>query len=282
MEKGDRIIVSSKVSIFHYQWCKGVIVGEWGEHRRLRRFDVKLDDGRKVWFDEDEIEKELTEKQQEIFEKAKTAWEERVGKGNVDEEGLKRIIIIADTHNDGLKRISPIGSDKVHLVPMEEERINSLDENEKVLLLKLLMEDIRGNWGFDVVERIELIKALTTSITTLPKGLLNAIRYNAETFDGEFNDGRIFRDGHLELSEEIIEKIGLPKEMKAGVSGNMAKMLGAREVNEGNEYYGTYSEVASFCKLPDEIRGRSELFTELSEYLTFPENRFEDYEGEKG
>lgn len=163
---------------------------------------------------------------------------------------------------------------------MEEEKINRLDENEKVLLLKLLMEDIRGNWGFDAVERIEMIKTLTTSIT-LPKGLLNAIRYNAETFDGKFNDGRIFRDGHLELSEELIEKIGLPKEMKAGVSGNMAKMLGAREVNEGNEYYGTYNEVASFCKLPDEIRGRSELFTELSEYLTYPENRFEDLEGEK-
>jgi len=165
---------------------------------------------------------------------------------------------------------------------MEEERINRLDENEKVLLLKLLMEDIRGNWGYDTMKRIELINVLTTSITTLPKGLLNAIRYNAETFDGEFNDGRIFRDGQLELSEETIEKMGLPKEMKAGVSGNIAKMLGGRKVNEGNEYYGTYSEVASFCKLPDRIRGRSELFIELSEYLTFPENRFEDYEEEEG
>jgi len=163
---------------------------------------------------------------------------------------------------------------------MEETKINSLDENEKVLLLKLLMEDLRGNWGFDTLERVELIKTLTTSITTLPKGLLNAILHNAETFDGEFNDGRIFRDGQLELPEEIIEKLDLPGEMKAGVSGNLAKMLGAREVNEGNEFYGTYSEVATFCKLPDRIHGRSELFVELSEYLTFPENRFEDYEEE--
>ena len=68
--------------------------------------------------------------------------------------------------------------------------------------------------------------------------------------------------------------------MKTGVSGNLAKMLGAREVNEGNKYYGTYSEVASFCKLPDRISGRSGLFTELCEYLTYPEYRFEDYEEE--
>lgn len=126
IEKGDRIVVSSKVSIFHYQGCKGVIVGEWKERVHLRRFDVKLDDGRKVWFDEDEIEKELTEKQQGIFEKVKAAWEERVGKGNVDEEGLKRIIIVADTDKDSLKRVSLIGSDKVHLVPIEEIILNGL------------------------------------------------------------------------------------------------------------------------------------------------------------
>ena len=126
MEKGDRIVVSSKVSIFHYQGCKGVIVGEWGKHRRLRRFDVKLDDGRKVWFNEDEIGAELTEKQQEIFEKVKAAWGERVGKGNVDEDGLKRIITIADIDNDGLKRVSLIGSDKVHLVPIEDIILNGL------------------------------------------------------------------------------------------------------------------------------------------------------------
>lgn len=127
MEEGDRIVVSSKVTIFHYQGCKGVIVNERKERPRgLRRFDVKLDDGRGVWFDEDEIEKELTEKQQGIFEKVKSAWEERVGKGNVDEEGLRRIIIVADTDKDGLKRISLIGSDKVHLVPIEEIILNGL------------------------------------------------------------------------------------------------------------------------------------------------------------
>ena len=69
---------------------------------------------------------ELTEKQQEIFEKVKAAWEERVGKGNVDEEGLKRIIIVADTDKDGLKRVSLMGSDKVHLVPIEAIILNGL------------------------------------------------------------------------------------------------------------------------------------------------------------
>ena len=73
---------------------------------------------------------ELTEKQQEIFEKVKATWEERGGKGNVDEERLKRIIIVADTDKDGLKRISLIGSDKIHLVPIEEIILNGLKSSD--------------------------------------------------------------------------------------------------------------------------------------------------------
>lgn len=64
---------------------------------------------------------ELTEKQYEIFKKVKATWEKRVGVDNVDDEALKtlkRIIILADTDNDGLKRVSLIGSDKVH--PIED------------------------------------------------------------------------------------------------------------------------------------------------------------------
>jgi len=59
IEKGDRIVVLGKENPFQYQGYKGVIVGEWKErvHRGLRRFDVKLDEGREVWLDEDEIKK---------------------------------------------------------------------------------------------------------------------------------------------------------------------------------------------------------------------------------
>lgn len=73
---------------------------------------------------------ELTEKQHEIFKKVKTAWEGRVGVGNADNEALKRIIILADTNNDGFKRVSRIGSDKVHLVPIEDIFIQGLKSSD--------------------------------------------------------------------------------------------------------------------------------------------------------
>ncbi|GAI81226.1 unnamed protein product [marine sediment metagenome] len=59
---------------------------------------------------------ELTEKQYEIFKKVKATWEKRVGVDNVDDEALKtlkRIIILADTDNDGLKMpVEDLTSDK--------------------------------------------------------------------------------------------------------------------------------------------------------------------------
>lgn len=82
---------------------------------------------------------ELTEKQHEIFKKVKSAWD-RVGEGrNVDDETLKRIIIFADTNNDGFKRVSLIGSDEVHLVPIEDIIIHGLKSSD---LDKYPTEDI--------------------------------------------------------------------------------------------------------------------------------------------
>lgn len=63
---------------------------------------------------------ELTERQQEIFENVKANWGKRVGTGNVDEDLLKEIIILADTEGDGLKRIQKVGSKKTYLVPIED------------------------------------------------------------------------------------------------------------------------------------------------------------------
>lgn len=60
----------------------------------------------------------LTEVQRKIYGKVKDNWEKRVGKGNVDEDALRRIIIMADTDGDGKKRV--VVEDKMYLVPIED------------------------------------------------------------------------------------------------------------------------------------------------------------------
>lgn len=56
--------------------------------------------------------------QMKIFNKILKVWEEKVGKGNVDEIGIIQIIKIADVHGDGKKRIKVNG--ETHLVPIED------------------------------------------------------------------------------------------------------------------------------------------------------------------
>lgn len=151
--------------------------------------------------------------------------------------------------------------------------VMNMNDDEKILLLELLMRDIRGNW-YDPRDRILLITSLCDEIVSVPKQLLDAIKKNAETFDGEFNDGRIFRDGQLFLPDEVIDSLGLPDAMKGGVSGNMAKLLGATSRTSG--YRGTYDEVAKFVTIP---RCRSSLSNEfLREFdanITYPEGILE-------
>ena len=62
----------------------------------------------------------LTKIQQKIFDKVKKEWEKKIGKGNVDEEVLKKIIKLADTEGDGKKRVSVLGLNKTYLVPIED------------------------------------------------------------------------------------------------------------------------------------------------------------------
>ena len=59
-KKGDRVIVLSTPDT-PYAGKTGVITGDWGEGTLPifpKRFDVRLDDGSEVWFDENEISKE--------------------------------------------------------------------------------------------------------------------------------------------------------------------------------------------------------------------------------
>ena len=58
--------------------------------------------------------------QRDIFYTIKKEWEKRVGRGNVDEVALARIILISDTDRNGYKKITNIGTGKTHLVPIED------------------------------------------------------------------------------------------------------------------------------------------------------------------
>jgi len=73
---------------------------------------------------------ELTEIQEGIFEKVKSNWEERVGRGNVDEDVLKTIIVNSDIHGDGKKRVERAETGELFLVPIEDILLIGLKEEE--------------------------------------------------------------------------------------------------------------------------------------------------------
>ena len=150
-------------------------------------------------------------------------------------------------------------------------------EDEKIDMLRALMESIRGSWS-EPDDRIAMIKKLCDEITGLPEDLLAAIKHNAEEFDGGFNDGRIFRDGQLFLPEGTVESMGLPDEMKDGVSGNMAKMLGATSTPQVGGWYGTYGEISQITKRQLTVKDKSAEFLQMVEDLfPYPECTFDDY-----
>ena len=79
---------------------------------------------------------ELTEVEQKIFDKIIAEYHKR---GKIpDEEYLKKIIKLVNTDGDGYKRVSRIGEDKTHLVPIEEIILNGLKATE---LDKYLVEE---------------------------------------------------------------------------------------------------------------------------------------------
>lgn len=109
--------------------------------------------------------------------------------------------------------------------------IEKLSELEKQVLLAMTMESIRGSWN-DPEERLFIINTLCNSIKELPIEYLNAVKHNASEFDGEYIDGRIFRDGSR----------------SSGLSGNLAYMItGDDRVNQGG-FYGTYNELWDMLK----------------------------------
>jgi hypothetical protein len=112
---------------------------------------------------------------------------------------------------------------------------------------------IRGHWG-GAQERIDLVIKLCNEALqreTLPAGWAARCRYLAtDVFDGHFADGRVFRDGSMHLPPEMAEQMGIPADQV--VSGNMAKMIGARKDNPEDRWDGSYEQLYAEILTPTE------------------------------
>jgi len=120
------------------------------------------------------------------------------------------------------------------------------------LLVKAMM-DLRGDWsnGRDNEHLVQIYSLLpeVEAEGTVPLGWCKAVKMNADQFDGEFNDGRIMRDGSLRLPEDIAKRFGLPT---TNASGNMAKLLGAKAVARDGGYRGSYNELFEDILTPEQ------------------------------
>lgn len=110
-------------------------------------------------------------------------------------------------------------------------------------LLVESMHNLRADWsGGRSSEYLKEIYALLPYVETegqVPLGWCKSVKMNADQFDGIFNDGRIMRDGALHLPKEIAAKFVMPQ----AVSGNMAKMFGAKHMFRESGYRGSYEEL---------------------------------------
>lgn len=90
-----------------------------------------------------------------------------------------------------------------------------MDRNEKILLLQLILEDIRGDWGSDLEDRVGEALDLARELE-LPAFIKSIEEYQEDCTDG-YNDGRFFRSNYRdggyegmvvlhELESTIIDK----------------------------------------------------------------------------
>lgn len=121
---------------------------------------------------------------------------------------------------------------------------------------KLLVEEmknLRGSWlGGRSNKHLAWIYALLPEAEAedkVPIEWCQAVKINADTFDGEFNDGRIMRDGAMRLPEDIAKTFGLPSEE---VSGNVAKLMGAKPIIREGGYRGSYEELFENILTPEQ------------------------------
>ena len=129
----------------------------------------------------------------------------------------------------------------------------SIKDAPKWKLLVEEMKNLRGSWsGGRSNEHLKWIYALlpeTEAEGIVPIGWCQAVKMNADQFDGEFNDGRIMRDGAMRLPEDIAKAFGLPS---GEASGNVAKLMGAKSVRREGGYRGSYEELFEDILTPEQ------------------------------
>lgn len=121
---------------------------------------------------------------------------------------------------------------------------------------KLLVEEmknLRGSWsGGRSNQHLAWIYALLPEVEIegiVPLGWCRAVKMNADQFDGDFNDGRIMRDGAMRLPEGMAKALGFPSE---DASGNIAKMMGAKPIKREGGYRGSYEELFENILTPEQ------------------------------
>ncbi len=102
------------------------------------------------------------------------------------------------------------------------------------------MQKLRGDWSdyrdSHYLEKIYELIPQSIEEGIVPKGWLNAVKNNADTFDGHYNDGRIMRDGD-----------------RGGLSGNLAGTLGFSPLEQDGGFYGGYEELFEKILTPEQM-----------------------------
>lgn len=140
-----------------------------------------------------------------------------------------------------------------------------MEDAPKWKLLVEEMKNLRGDWsegrGSEHLSFIYALLPLVEAEGVVPLGWCKAVKMNADTFDGELNDGRIMRDGAMRLPEDVAEAFGFPS---GEASGNIAKLMGAEPVRREGGYRGSYEELFENVLTPEQ---KVIYMSELSEKL---------------
>jgi hypothetical protein len=129
----------------------------------------------------------------------------------------------------------------------------SIEGAPKWRLLVEEMRNLRGDWSDGRNNKhLAWIYALLPEVEAegiVPLEWCQAVKMNADTFDGDFNDGRIMRDGAMRLPEEMAKAFGFPS---GDASGNIAKIMGAKPIRREGGYRGSYEELFENILIPEQ------------------------------
>lgn len=129
----------------------------------------------------------------------------------------------------------------------------SIKDAPKWKLLVEEMKNLRGDWsdgrGSKHLAWIYVLIPEAEAENVVPLEWCHAVKMNADQFDGYFNDGRIMRDGAMRLPEDVAKVFGFSS---GEVSGNVAKLIGAKPVRREGGYRGSYEELFEDILTPEQ------------------------------